>query len=88
MIAIAIIACSTMASQARDVQIYVGVNYERGHLNVGGHHANVGGLKFLSASELGWGNIKGTASTLTGDGADYDHYSLGVEKPIVESAQC
>ncbi|MGC9404265.1 hypothetical protein ACP43V_17575 [Vibrio genomosp. F10 str. 9ZC157] len=77
-----------MASQARDVQTYVGVNYERGHLNVGGHQANVGGLKFLSASELGWGNIKGTASTLTGDGADYDHYSLGVEKPIVESAQC
>ncbi|KMV30900.1 outer membrane beta-barrel protein [Photobacterium swingsii] len=69
-------------SQAQDVNTYFGANYEHGNVKVGSQHANMNGFKFQAASELAWGNIKGAASSLKGDGADYDNYTLAIEKPF------
>ncbi|MGF1716030.1 porin family protein [Photobacterium chitinilyticum] len=82
LLAIAMIAVLPTVSQAQDVQAYFGVNYEHGNVKIGSHHTNVDGFKFQAASELGWGNIKGTTATLTGNGTDYDNYTLAVEKPF------
>jgi hypothetical protein len=80
--AITMIAVLPAVSHAQDVQTYFGANYEYGNVKVGSHHTNVDGFKFQAGSELGWGNIKGTAATLTGNGVDYDNYTFAVEKPI------
>lgn len=82
LLVIAMIAVLPAVSQAQDIQAYAGVNYEHGNVKVGSHHVNVDGFKFQGASELEWGNIKGTAATLTGNGADYDNYTFAVEKPF------
>ncbi len=82
LIAIAMLALLPAISQAQDVSTSLGVNYEHGNVKVGSHHINVDGIKFQTASELEWGNIKGTAATLKGSGAVYDNYSIAVEKPF------
>lgn len=63
-------------SQAQGVNSYFGANYEYGNVKVGSQHANMNGFKFQAGSELAWGNLKGSASSLKGDGADYDNYTL------------
>lgn len=80
--AIAMVALLPAVSQAQEVQAYLGASYEHGNIKVGSRHTNVDGIKFQAASELEWGNIKGTAATLTGNGADYDNYTFAVEKPF------
>ena len=82
LLAIAMIAVLPAVSQAQNVQTYFGANYEYGNVKIGSHHTNVDGFKFQAGSELGWGNFKGTAATLTGNGVDYDNYSFSVEKPF------
>lgn len=74
-------------ASAQEQKTYVGASYELGNVKVGSHHANVDGFKFEGGSEYGWGGIKGTAATLTGEGAEYDNYSFSVEKtvPIMQS---
>lgn len=69
-------------SQAQGVNSYFGANYEYGNVKVGSQHANMNGFKFQAGSELAWGNLKGSASSLKGDGADYDNYTLAIEKPF------
>lgn len=81
LLAVLMIAVFPVVTQAQDVQTYVGATYEHGNVKAGSQHTNVDGIKFQAASELGWGNIKGTAATLTGNGADYDNYTFAVEKP-------
>lgn len=70
-LATAMVTVLPAISQAQDVQTYFGANYEYGNIKVGSHHTDVDGFKFQAGSELGWGNIKGTAATLTGNGVDY-----------------
>ncbi|MGR5145955.1 outer membrane beta-barrel protein [Photobacterium alginatilyticum] len=82
LIAIAMVSLLPTGSFAQDVQTYFGVSYEHGNVNTDNRHTNVDGLKFHAASEMGWGNIKGSSATLTGNGADYDNYTLAVEKPF------
>ncbi|WP_064608019.1 outer membrane beta-barrel protein [Photobacterium sp. J15] len=81
MLIVAMIAVLPAVSQAQDVQTYMGATYEHGDVKVGSRHTTVDGIKFQAASELGWGNFKGTAATLTGNGADYDNYTFAIEKP-------
>ncbi|HAS64056.1 MAG TPA: hypothetical protein DCS35_16755 [Vibrio sp.] len=82
LLTIAMVTVLPTVSQAQDVQTYFGVSYEHGNVEIGSRHTNVDGFKFQAASELGWGNIKGTAATLTGNGTDYDNYTFTVEKPF------
>ena len=81
LLVLAVIAILPAVSQAQDAKAYAGINYEHGNVKVGSRHINVDGFKFQAASELEWGNIKATAATLTGNGADYDNYTFLVEKP-------
>jgi opacity protein-like surface antigen len=81
LLAFTMIAVLPAVSQAQDVQTYFGAGYEHSNVKVGNHHTNVDGIQFQAASELEWGNIKGTAATLTGNGADLDNYTFSVEKP-------
>lgn len=80
--AITMIAVLPALTQAQDVQTYFGANYEHGNVKIGSRHTNVDGFKFQAGSELEWGNVKGTAATLTGNGVDYDNYTFSVEKPF------
>ncbi|MGF1734212.1 outer membrane protein [Photobacterium satsumensis] len=82
LLGIALLALLPAVSQAQNVKTYFGANYEHGDVKLGNQHANVDGLKFQAGSELGWGNIKGTAATLTGNGVDYHNYTFAVEKPF------
>ncbi|MGR5066086.1 outer membrane beta-barrel protein [Photobacterium sp. DNB22_13_2] len=81
-LATAMITVLPVVSQAQNVQTYFGANYEHGDVKLGNQDNNVDGIKFQAGSEFEWGNIKGTAATLTGNGVDYDNYTLAIEKPF------
>ncbi|PKF60821.1 hypothetical protein CW745_13180 [Psychromonas sp. psych-6C06] len=72
---------------ADDSNAALGASYQFANVKVGGHHVNVDGLEFQGAGHYKWGSIVSTASTLTGEGADYDNYSLAYGKnfPIMQS---
>lgn len=66
---------------------FFGGGYEMANVKVGDHRVDVDGIKFEGGYQYQWGTIKGGASTLSGDGADYDSYSFSIEKafPIMQS---
>ncbi|KAB2823053.1 outer membrane beta-barrel protein [Aliivibrio finisterrensis] len=69
-------------SIAQSAQAYLGGSYEHGNVKIGSHNTNMDGIKFQAAAEQDWGNIKGTAATLSNHDADYDNYTLAIEKPF------
>jgi hypothetical protein len=82
LVVIATLALAPALSQAQEVQVTGGANYEHGIVHVGDKNVDMDGLKFQATSEYSWGNIKGTASDLSGGGAEYQNYSFSYEKPI------
>ncbi|MCW8330243.1 porin family protein [Photobacterium sp. SDRW27] len=82
LLVVAMIAVLPAVSQAQDVQTFVGANYEHGSVHVGSSSTSMDGVKFQAGSQLKWGTLKGTAATLSGEGAEYDNYSVAVEKPF------
>lgn len=66
---------------------YFGGGYKLANVKVGDHHVNVDGVMFEGGSQYQWGTIKGGATTLKGEGSEYDNYSFSIEKtvPIMQS---